>query len=370
MSRLPPDLTPNAWTLARARRGPVPLDLTVTNPTVCGFPYPADLLEPLGDAAALAYRPDPKGLATARRAIADDYARRGIAVDPGRIVLASSSSEAYGFLFKLLCDPGASVLVPAPSYPLFEHLARLEGTRPETYRLDPSHGWQPELPARTDAAALVLVHPNNPTGSWVREVAADDALPLIVDEVFLEFPLLANPARSFAARDRGLTFTLGGLSKSRGLPQLKLSWIVVGGDAARAGAALERLEFIADTYLSVGTPVQQALPGILRRGTAVRDAILERCRGNLAAAASLVRSHPGIELVAPEAGWSAVFRYPNVIAEETLVLELLDRDGVAIHPGYFFDFASDGWLVASLIVPPERFTEGLRKTFDAIARRL
>ena len=216
----------------------------------------------------------------------------------------------------------------------------------------------------------MLVHPNNPTGSWVREVAADETLPLIVDEVFLEFPLAANPAPSFAARDRGLTFTLGGLSKGRGLPQLKLSWIVVGGEATRAGAALEKLEFIADTYLSVGTPVQRALPDILRRGIPVRDAILARCLENRTAAAALVRSYPGIELVAPEAGWSAVFRYPNVVAEETLVLELLDRDGVAVHPGYFFDFASDGWLVASLIVPPERFTEGIRKTFDAIARRL
>ena len=370
MSRLPPDLTPNAWTLARGRRGAVPLDLTVTNPTVCGFPYPPDLLDALRDPGSLVYRPDPKGLASARRAIAGDYGRRGIEVDPERIVLASSSSEAYGFLFKLLCDPGASVLVPAPSYPLFEHLARLEGTRPTTYRLDPAHGWQPELPRASEAAALVLVHPNNPTGSWVRELDADEALPLIVDEVCLDFPLAANPAASFAARDRGLTFTLGGLSKSRGLPQLKLSWIVVGGESARAAASLEKLEFIADTYLSVGTPVQRALPAILERGTVVRDAILERCRENLAAAAALVRSHPGIELIPPEAGWSVVFRYPHVIAEEALVLELLDRDGVAVHPGYFFDFDSDGWLVASLIVPPEPFAEGLRKTFDAIARRL
>ncbi|HZN55973.1 MAG TPA: pyridoxal phosphate-dependent aminotransferase [Candidatus Polarisedimenticolaceae bacterium] len=371
MARIPRDLTANAWTRARARRGEVPLDLTVTNPTACGFAYPAGLLDALGDPRGLVYRPDPRGLREAREAIARTYAARGAAVDPERIVLASSSSEAYGFLFKLLCEPGDRVLVPAPSYPLFEHLARLEGVRPEVYRLDPAHAWQPELDEQIEGAkALVLVHPNNPTGTWVDEAAIGDALPLIVDEVFLDFPLATPAPRSFAARDLGLTFALGGLSKSRGLPQLKLSWIVVGGAADRAAAALEGLEFIADAYLSVATPIQLGLAEILREAAPVRDAILARCRENLRVAAALARTRPGIELATPDAGWSAVFRYPNVVPEETLVLELLEREGVAIHPGYFFDFETDGWVVASLIVPPDRFESGLGKTFDAIARRL
>jgi aspartate/methionine/tyrosine aminotransferase len=382
--RIPADLAPNALARARKNRGEVPFDLTVTNPTLCGFPYPNGLLDPLRSPSGLAYRPDPRGLRSAREAVAGEYARHGVHLDPERIVLAASSSEAYGFLFKALCDPGDAVLVPVPSYPLFEHLAALEGLRTVPYALDPTHGWQPLPPSHRSAdtaRAAIVVHPNNPTGSWVDWAAAErlarargvevPPLPLIVDEVFLDFPLdpAAHPA-SFASRRSGATFTLGGLSKSRGLPQLKLSWIVVGGSDDEAAEALDALEFVADNYLSVGTPIQEALPEILRRAEPVREAILARCRENLAAARAIVRELPALELLPPGGGWSVVLRFPRVMTEEALALELLEKHGVAIHPGYFFDFAAEGYVVASLLPPADVFTRGFRLVVDAIGERL
>ncbi len=372
-SRIPQDLKPNAWARARAARGAVPYDLTISNPTLCSFKYPNGLLDPLRDPAALHYRPDPKGLRSAREAVAQEYAARGVAVDPERIVLTASSSESYGFLFKLLCNPGDTVLVPTPSYPLFEHLAALEGVHAVRFLLDPDNGWQPRFPeprGAKDARAAILVHPNNPTGTWV-DPAVAVSIPLIVDEVFLDFPIAPHEhAKSFAARTAGLVFTLGGLSKSRGLPQLKLSWIVVSGPDAEVAGALEALEFIGDSYLSVGTPVQDALPEILKRAAPVRDAILARCRENLALARRIVRGAPQVTLLEPGGGWSAVLRFPRVVTEEELMLELLDRHGVAVHPGYFFDFPTDGYLVVSLITDPATFEPGLRLTLDAIAARV
>jgi alanine-synthesizing transaminase len=379
--RIPSDLTPTAWARARAARGAVPYDLTISNPTMCGFTYPHGLLDPLSDSAALQYRPDPKGLLSAREAVAREYAAHGVAVDPERIVLTASSSEAYGFLFKLLCDPGDTVLVPTPSYPLFEHLASLEGVRVARFALDPGNGWQPgsvEHALAKDVRAAVLVHPNNPTGSWVDAAAAERlatcaggaAIPLIVDEVFLDFPLAPSAhAKTFASRTAGLTFTLGGLSKSRGLPQLKLSWIVVSGPDAEVAAALAALEFIGDSYLSVGTPIQIALPEILERAAPVRDAILARCLGNLALARRIVEGTPAVELLTPGGGWSAVLRFPRVVTEEALVLELLERHGVAVHPGYFFDFPTEGYLVLSLLAEATTFEAGLSLTLRAVASR-
>ncbi len=382
LMRIPPDLTPTAWARARAARGVVPYDLTISNPTLCGFTYPHGLLDPLRDPAALHYCPDPKGLPSAREAVARDYAARGITVDPEHIVLTASSSEAYGFLFKLLCDPGDTVLIPTPSYPLFEHLASLEGVRVARFALDPENGWQPgrvELAIAKDARAAVLVHPNNPTGSWVDAAAAErlalcagpTPIPLIVDEVFLDFPLeLHVYARTFAGRSTGLTFTLGGLSKSRGLPQLKLSWIVVSGPDPEVAAALAALEFIGDSYLSVCTPVQVALPQILERATPVRDAILARCRENLRLAREIVQRVPAVELLEPGGGWNFALRFPRVVTEEVLVLELLERHGVAVHPGYFFDFPAEGYLVLSLLAETTTFESGLELTLTAITSGL
>jgi alanine-synthesizing transaminase len=370
-TRTPADFRPNPLSEARARAR-VRFDLTISNPTQCGIAYPQELLRTIGGDEGLVYRPDPRGLEGARTAVAREYERHGITADPKRIVLTASTSEAYAFLFKLLCEPGDAVLVPAPSYPLFEHLARVEGVRPVTYRLDAEHGWRidPEELGTADAPvrAVIAVNPNNPTGSFVHpddaerleRACARRGWALIADEVFLDYPLAGGPGsdHSFAATGSALTFALGGLSKSAGLPQLKLAWTVVSGPGDLVRPALERLEFIADTFLSVATPVQLALPRLLTDGLQVREAIRERCRTNLAALATRVASLPSLELLAPGGGWSAVVRFPAVVGEEELALELLRKDGVAVHPGYFFDFARDGYLVVSLLPEAEMFAAG------------
>lgn len=276
------------------------------------------------------------------------------------------------------------MLVPVPSYPLFDHLARLDGVRAVPYLLDRQASWNPRIPSAygmDTARAAIVVHPNNPTGTWVDAGAAETlatgggrgapVLPLIADEVFLDYVLVAKaPPRSFASRTRGLTFTLGGLSKSRGLPQLKLAWIVVSGPPAEVDAALAGLEYVADTYLSASTPVQVALPELLERARPVRDAILARCRENLAAAIGIARSHPAIDIVIPDGGWSLVARFPRVVGEEALALSLLREAGVAIHPGYFFDFPEEGYFVVSLLPPLEIFARGFAVVLETIAGHL
>jgi aspartate/methionine/tyrosine aminotransferase len=375
--RTPSDLGPNRLTLLRRRLGVIPFDLTVSNPTAAGLDYPASILDALADRRGLAYRPDPAGLFEAREAVALELRTLGRPAPSGSIVLTASTSEAYSFLFKLLCEPGEGVLVPVPSYPLFEHLARLDGVRPVPYRLDPHAAWQPEVGGpEPGVRALVTVSPNNPTGTTVppRQLSrfcAQHRLGLIADEVFLDYPLEPGPPlSSFAGTRDVLTFTLGGLSKYLGLPQLKLGWIAVSGPQDEVGPALERLEFIADQYLSVATPVQLALPSLFAAGAAVREAILERCRANLVAARRLLGVGGPIELVLPTAGWSVVLRYPNVVSEEDLALELLERDGVAVQPGYFFDFADPGYLAASLVVKPELFRQGLERVLARIGTHL
>jgi hypothetical protein len=359
----------------------VPYDLTVSNPTSVGIPYPGGLLAALAHEDGRSYRPEPFGLASAREAVARDCRRHGTEVDRERIGLVASTSEAYSFLFKLLCDPGDAVLAPVPSYPLLEHLAALEGVRRLSYRLGADDGWQPEpLPlADTPVRAVVAVNPNNPTGSFVhadgaRRLAAactELRAALIVDEVFLDYPLAPTAtAPTLASRGEVLTFTLGGLSKSLGLPQLKLAWIVLSGPEPQVVRARERLEFIADNYLSVGTPVQLALPRLLEEAVVIRQAILERCRLNLASLHAAGSALPGLRVREPEAGWSVVLEYPGVIGEEALVLELLDRHGVAVYPGYFFDFARPGTLVLSLLPEPHVFDEGVRRLLDLLARHL
>ena len=376
--RVPRDLRPNRIAGALTQSGPPPFDLTVSNPTACGIVYPRRLLAALADPAALCYRPDPRGLREARAAVAGEYRRHGVALDPERIVLTASTSEAYSFLFKLLCEPGERVLTPLPSYPLFEHLARVEGVGARPYHLDPEAGWRLDLDeiagAGNEVRAVVVVHPNNPTGSYV--TAADAAAlaglcrqrgwALIADEVFLDYPLDGGGAPSFAARADALTFTLGGLSKSVGLPQLKLAWIAVSGPPNEVGAALERLEFIADTFLSVGTPIQIALPDLLGAGGEIRAAIAARCRANLAALRAIAHAYPEVTVLPADGGWSAVLRVPAVIGEEELVLMLLERDGVAVQPGFFFDFPRDGTVVASLLPPPETFRGGVDRLLSRL----
>jgi alanine-synthesizing transaminase len=377
-SRLPRESSPNALSKALdflRRSGTAYVDLTESNPTRVGIFYPDDLLLPLSAPAALRYEPQPLGLASAREAIAADCARRGARVEPDQVVLSASTSEMYAWLFKLLCDAGESVLVPRPSYPLFEHLTRLEGVRAEPYRLVYHGRWEIDVEsiaaAPAGARAVLLVSPNNPTGSYAsaREIDAlvrlcrDRGWALIVDEVFADYALdAAAPVTDLAARAEVLTFSMGGASKSLGLPQVKLGWTVVGGPADDRAAALDGLELIADTFLSVGTPVQMAAPLLLERGGAVRAAIHARVRANLEAARRAVAAHPSCTLLPVEGGWSAVVRVPATRGEEALVLELLSRERILAHPGYFFDFEHEAFLVVSLLVPEPIFAGAFERT--------
>jgi aspartate/methionine/tyrosine aminotransferase len=364
--RLPDDLRANAVTRARLQAS-IEHDLTVSNPTLCEIPYPAGLLAPLASVEGLVYRPDPRGIASAREAVAS-----ALGADPERIVLTASTSEAYALLFKLLADPGDAVAYPVPSYPLIEHLARLEGLRPIAYRLEAEDGFRPDPGTFPPGArAVVAVSPNNPTGSYLdasslRALAASGPA-LVVDEVFRAFPLEGKPGPSGLESGGPLTFTLGGLSKELGLPQLKLAWIVVGGDAHEVAQAVERLAYLCDHYLSVATPVQLALPALLRQAAPVREAIHARCRENLQALRDLAREVPACSVPPVHGGWTALLRVPGVLGEEALVLRLLERRGVAVQPGYFFDFAREGYLVLSLLPPPRSFREGSRRVLEEVS---
>ena len=367
---------------ARAAAGAETLDLTETNPTRAGLLCPADLLKLLGDELARRYEPEPRGSATARAAVAADYRRRGALVDADDIVLTASTSEAYAFAFKLLSDPGDDVLVPQPSYPLFEYLAGLESVPVRGYPLGYDGQWHLQADSVREAAtprtrAVVVVSPNNPTGSFLKRdeatalltLCAERGWALISDEVFADFPF--DPADSFPVAAAGnppcLTFSLGGLSKLAGLPGIKLGWILLGGPEAEVEAARAALELIADTYLSVSTPAQLALPALLARGAAFRRALCARLRANRAAIRERLRAAPAVELLDAAGGWYACLRVPRLLAEEELVLRLLDEDGVVVHPGYFFDFASEAYLVLSLIVPEQRLRAGLDRILARFA---
>jgi alanine-synthesizing transaminase len=381
-SRVPGALQPNRLTqqIRRVRAsGRALIDLTLTNPTAAGIEYPASLLAALGDPAAATYDPHPLGSPQAREAVARDYERRGIPVSTESIVLTASTSEAYSILFKLLCDPaGHSVMVPVPSYPLFDHLTALDGVAAAAYPLEYHGRWTVDFEALDDrwterVRAVLAVSPNNPTGSVLDANELDALLhrcaerraALIIDEVFADYPLDPAFVPVSWRLAPALTFRLGGLSKSVGLPQVKLGWIAVEGPDALVGAALQRLELICDTYLSVSTPVQVAAARLLADGAVVRRRILDRVRANHAALQDLVSGFPSIELLQVEAGWSAVLRVPAIRSEEELVLELLERDAVLVHPGFFFDFPHEAFLIVSLLPDPTLFAEGLRR---ALAR--
>lgn len=357
---------------ARADGRPI-LDLACSNPTVVGIDYPVEgLLAPLADARAIRYEPHPLGLPAAREALAAHLADQRAPVDPQRILLTASTSEAYACLFKTLCDPGDEVLVPRPSYPLFDYLARFEGARPVSYSLRYDGRWTVDpqsfraaLTPRTKA--VVAVSPNNPTGSWVRaadlELLSSPGLPLILDAVFSAYALSdAAPPRLDALGEREVpSFILGGLSKEVGLPQLKLAWTRVVGRGPAVEAALARIELVADAYLSPGTPVQWALPRLLERGREVQRAILARVRSNYAAIPPLLPHGSTVSRLAADGGWSAILRLPRLRSEEHWVLELLQRRRVHVHPGYFFDFPDEAYLVVSLLTPEETFAEGIRR---------
>jgi aspartate/methionine/tyrosine aminotransferase len=389
-SRVTAQLEPNRLTqeILRTRAsGRDVIDLTVTNPTVAGIEYPASLLAALGDPASARYDPHPLGLQCAREAVARDYERRGVHVPPDRIVLTASTSEAYSILFKLLCDPaGDSVMVPVPSYPLFEHLTALDGVTASPYPLEYHGRWTVDFQAlderwTSSVRAVLAVSPNNPTGSVmgteeIEELSARCAArnaAHIIDEVFDDYPLRAGgagdlrlratdlPVTGGRSRAGALTFRLGGLSKSVGLPQVKLGWIAIDGPDRLLAEALHRLELICDTYLSVSTPVQAAAGRLLAEGAVVRERILGRVRANEATLRRAVEECPSIEALGTDAGWSAVLRVPATRSEEDLVVELLARDGVLVHPGFFFDFPHEAFVVLSLLPDPARFLDGVRR---------
>ena len=381
--RLPPHAETNALSRAiierRASGRPI-IDLTESNPTRVGLRYPPDLLRVLASEAALRYEPHPFGLASAREAIARDHARRGVAIDPRHVILAASTSEAYTWLFKLLCDPGDAVLVPRPSYPLFEHLTALEGVRAVPFRLEYHGRWEIDFGTLDDVPsgvrALIIVSPNNPTGSYVsaREAAQLFALchergwTLIGDEVFADYPLEVDaPFTDLAAHAGVLAFSLGGLSKSVGLPQLKLAWLVAGGPPEACDRALAGLELIADSFLSVGTPVQIATSTLLECGAAIRTQVQERVRDNLGMLRQLARAFPACEVLKVEGGWCAVMRVPATRTEDQLILGILDAEGVVVHPGYFFDFEREAFLVMSLLPPTETLREGALRLLRYVA---
>lgn len=380
-NRVPGNRRPNrlAQAVAVARgSGRSLLDLTVTNPTTVGFHYPPALLQPLASPAALTYSPQPFGLDTARAAVARDYARRGIEIASNRIVLTASTSEAYSLLFKLLCAPaGDAVMVPIPSYPLFDHLTQSDGINALSYPLEYHTRWTLDVEAlergwTANVRAVLAVSPNNPTGSLLspaeREFldarCAERDAALILDEVFADFPLNGAVSGGSAKEPRALTFRLGGLSKSAGLPQVKLGWIGVGGPAPLVDEALDRLELICDTYLSVSTPVQSAAPELIDAGAAVRRQILDRIRRNYETLGDIGRDFPSIDVLPAEAGWSAVIRVPSTRSEEDLVLELLERDKVLVHPGFFFDFAHEAFIVVSLLPDSALFERGVRTVME------
>ena len=382
-SRLPESLRPNALSLALGRlrsAGESWLDLTESNPTAVGLAYPAQLLEPLGDPAGRLYQPDPMGMRAARDSVAADFSRRGTPVPSDRIVLTASTSEAYSLLFKLLCDPGDAVLVPRPSYPLFDLLTRLDGVEAQAYRLEYHGAWAIDRTSLIDAItpqtrAVLVVSPNNPTGSclrshdrdWLTDLCVRRGLVLVGDEVFADYPLRPRAdACSVLDRPRVLTFALGGLSKSAGLPQVKLGWMAAAGPDAAVRLALQRLEVIADSYLSVSTPAQVAAARLIEAGRAIREAIAGRLDRNLHRLRECVARWPAVSLLEPEGGWSAVLRVPALDPEERLVLRLLEEARVLVYPGYFFDFPREAFLVVSLLPEPEVFATALDRLLPII----
>ncbi len=383
-------LEPNRFARAlesHRRSGKPLLDLTESNPTICGFDYPSsEILAALGDPRALQYCPESKGIRSAREAVAAYYLGRpgfGVCagnIDPGQIIFTGGTSEAYSYIFRLLCEPGDEVLFPAPSYPLLEYLAGLNDVRIVPYPLFYDHGWHVDLGSLRAALtarsrAVLAVHPNNPTGSFIkpaeaaalREICAEGKMAIVADEVFLDFAAESKIHASFAFTKEALTFTLSGLSKISALPQMKLAWLVANGPENLLRPALDRLEIIADTYLSPGTPVQLALPKLLELRHGMQRQIHARVKENLARLDAALEGHKSIACLDREGGWYAVLRVPATQPDEELAVALLCERGVLVHPGRFFDFPQDGYLVASLITPEPDFREGISRLVEFIA---
>jgi alanine-synthesizing transaminase len=366
-SRFHWDFRPNriSQLLAEKRRAGVPIfDLTESNPTHAGFEYPLEIIDAFANPQILAYDPLPRGSVEARQAVADYYAARGHKVDLDRILLTTSTSEAYSYLFKLLANPGDHVLVPRPSYPLFEFLANLESIEVRQYPLSYHAEWAVDLDSlevTERTRAIVLVNPNNPTGSFLKrrelEALRRLGIPIISDEVFSDYPFAADPERvaTLVSETGCPAFSMSGLSKISGLPQMKLGWIV-----ANSPEAMERLEWIADTYLSVGTPVQCASRRLMQAGEAIQAQIRERTAANLAIARKCLGGSAA-DILAVEGGWYITVKVPRIRSEEEWALDLLSRRDVLVQPGFFYDFESEAYLVVSLLTAPAIFAEGIRR---------
>ena len=370
------NLTPNRLSQALAAHraaGKPLLDLTISNPTECGFKYDGPgILEALSNPAALSYEPNPKGLESARRAVAAYYAAREDDVSPEDIFLTTSTSEAYSYVFRTLCNPGDELLIPEPSYPLFNFLAEIQDVKLARYPLLYDHGWQIDFHSLEQAVTprtrgVIVVHPNNPTGHFTKRaemsklnaICSARKMPIIADEVFLDFSLEENRPESFAANQGVLTFTLSGLSKISGLPQMKAAWVVVSGPQPWKNEAIAKLEVIADTYLSMNAPVQLALPILLEQRRAFQKQLMSRVRRNLAELDRQLATQKACTRLTVEGGWYAVLRVPATRSDEDLAIELLATKGVYVHPGHFYDFPSDGYLVLSLITAETGFSRGL-----------
>jgi len=365
------------------KSGRAVLDLTVSNPTRVGVQHDEKIFQSLLNPKALDYDPQPKGMLSAREAVVNYYRDqyKGSDFDPESLILTTSTSEGYSYVFRLLCNPEDQILVPKPSYPLFEFLADLQDVKLVPYPLLYDHGWQIDFPSlnkavRSKTRAVVLVHPNNPTGSYVSQseqnalnkFCNEHGLALIVDEVFLDYSHDAARRPTFAANNAALTFTLSGLSKISALPQMKLGWIVTSGPAEQVHAAMQRLEVIADTYLSVNAPIQLATPVLLDQRRIVQSFLLTRLQVNLEEFDQQLSRQKSCVRLHVEGGWYAVLRVPVTQSDEDLAIAIMKNLSVLVHPGHFYDFASDGYLVVSLITEPKVFSEGIKRVLDFLNR--
>jgi alanine-synthesizing transaminase len=369
------------------------IDLTASNPTHCGFTYDeAAILSALNDPRALHYDPNPRGMRSAREAVAQYYADHdyadhdcavhGAVIDPEHIFLTTSTSEAYSYLFRLLANAGDEILIAQPSYPLFDFLAQLEDVRLVPYPLFYDHGWHLDIEALRQrigprTRAIALVHPNNPTGHFTQpserhdleELCASHGLALIVDEVFLDYALSGHSAQSFATGPHpALTFVLSGLSKIAALPQMKAAWICAFGPASSLTTSLDRLEIIADTFLAINAPIQCAMTSWLASRGAMQNQIRSRTAENLAALDKILPTQTLITRLEVEAGWYATLRVPALAPDEDLAICLVREHGVSVHPGSSFGFADSGWLVLSLLTPPDEFLTGMRAVAALISQ--
>jgi aspartate/methionine/tyrosine aminotransferase len=372
------NLTPNRLAEALAQhqaKNNLLFDLTVSNPTECGFMYDNDaILRALSNPAATMYQPEPRGMATARHAIAEYYAARGCDVPVEDILLTTSTSEAYSFVFRLLCNPGDELLIPAPSYPLFDFLADIQDVRLVRYPLFYDHAWEIDFHALEQAITprtrgVIVVHPNNPTGHYtnsaamkhLNEICSPNNMAIIADEVFLDFSLTQELHRSFAANSEALTFTMSGLSKIAGLPQMKAAWLIASGPERWKSQACARLDVIADAYLSTNAPIQLAVPSFLQQRGGFQKQLMARVRDNLRELDRQIAAKNSCSRLEVEGGWYVVLRVPATRPDDDLAVDLLESMGVYIHPGHFYDFPGDGYLIASLITPEHDFAEGIRR---------